>query len=62
MHPRQYVETVERVCESLDGETVVDLPTGDTVVSHDSFAVALEAAGGALTAAAAARIDQPALA
>ncbi|MBV8164444.1 MAG: histone deacetylase, partial [Candidatus Eremiobacteraeota bacterium] len=62
VHPRQYVETVERVCESLDGETVVDLPTGDTVVSHDSFAVALEAAGGALTAAAAARIDQPAIA
>ena len=62
MHPRTYVETVERVCESLGDETVVDLPTGDTVVSHDSFAVALEAAGGAVAATAAARIDQPALA
>ncbi|MBV8595005.1 MAG: histone deacetylase, partial [Candidatus Eremiobacteraeota bacterium] len=62
VHPWRYVETVERVCESLDGETVVDLPTGDTVISHDSYAVALEAAGAALAAAAAARIDQPAIA
>jgi acetoin utilization deacetylase AcuC-like enzyme len=56
------VETVERVCAQLRSDEIADLPTGDTVVSHESFAIALQAAGGAIAAATAARADQPALA
>lgn len=62
VHPSRYVETVERVCELLPAGTIADLPTGDTVVSCDSFAIALKAAGGALCAAQAATSLEPALA
>ena len=62
VHPQAYVETVERVCEHLAADEIVDLPTGDTVVSHDSFAIALQAAGGAVAATTAACAGAPALA
>lgn len=41
---------------------VGELPTGDTVVSHESFSIALAAAGGAVEAAAAAKPGEPTLA
>ena len=62
VHPRAYVDTVERTCAVLDMHTLTELPTGDTVVSHDSFNVALQAAGGAVSAAEDARADAPTLA
>lgn len=62
MHPARYVETVERTCEALPQGELGELPTGDTIVSHDSFAIALHAAGGALGAVADARPDEPTLA
>lgn len=53
---------VERTCRSLASDETGELPTGDTTVSHESFDVALRAAGGAVDAVAAARTDRPSLA
>lgn len=62
VHPTRYIEVVERVCESLSENELAELPTGDTVVSAQSFNVALEAAGAALSAIKTASSDAPALA
>ncbi len=62
VHPQAYAAIVESVCNQTPPGSLAELPTGDTVVSHDSFAIALTAAGGALDAAAAATSSQPALA
>lgn len=62
VHPQDYVALVETVCESISVGAVRELPTGDTTVSHDSFSIALMAAGGALDAAAAANNAQTAFA
>ncbi len=62
VHPLPYVEIVQRLCEHLKSDEIAELPTGDTVVSHDSFAIALEASGGAIAAANAAKAGAPALA
>ncbi|HEV2037913.1 MAG TPA: hypothetical protein VGQ96_04825, partial [Candidatus Eremiobacteraceae bacterium] len=62
VHPADYVATVARVCDSLTGEQIAELPTGDTIVSHHSFEIALHAAGGAVDAVASGRFDKPSFA
>jgi acetoin utilization deacetylase AcuC-like enzyme len=62
VHPARYVDLVERGCASLGEGEVGELPTGDTLVSHDSFEIALHAAGGAVDAVEAGRADQPSFA
>jgi len=62
VHPERYVSIVKRVCDSLPSDAVGELPTGDTIVSHNSFDIALVAAGGAVEAARAGRFDNPSLA
>jgi acetoin utilization deacetylase AcuC-like enzyme len=62
VHPEQYVSLVERVCQSLPPSAIGELPTGDTIVSRESFPIALAAAGGALAAVSEARVGAPALA
>ena len=62
VHDQTYVSLVERYCESLEPATEVgELPTGDTTVGHDSFEIALLAAGGSVAAAEQADVDAPAL-
>ncbi len=62
VHPARYVNLVEKVCEALPADSIAELPTGDTIVSHDSYDIALHAAGGALGAMRAARSGNPTLA
>jgi acetoin utilization deacetylase AcuC-like enzyme len=62
VHPERYVNMVESVCHALSPDAVGELPTGDTIVSHDSFEIAEQAAGGAVAAAASSHAGQPALA
>ncbi|MDQ6780661.1 MAG: histone deacetylase [Candidatus Eremiobacteraeota bacterium] len=62
VHPRNYVELVQRVCAALPGDAVTGLPTGDTEVSAGSYAVALSAAGAALAAVKEACVADPAFA
>ncbi len=62
MHPADYIAAVARVCDSLSGEQIGELPTGDTIVSHRSFEIALHAAGGAVAAVASGRYDKPSFA
>ncbi len=62
VHPEQYVSLVQRVCRSLPSDAIGELPTGDTIVSRESFPIALAAAGGALTAVSQAQAGAPALA
>jgi len=62
VHPAKYVGVVEAVCESIPAGSVGELPTGDTVVSHESYAIALSAAGGAIAAAETAKPGAPTLA
>lgn len=52
VHDPRYVDLIERYCSSIPaGEGVyAQLPTGDTIVAHRSFDIALLAAGGALRA------------
>ena len=62
VHPADYVALVRRACDALAADRVGELPTGDTIVSHESFSIALAAAGGAIGAASAAQPDAPVLA
>lgn len=62
VHPRAYTTIVETFCKAIPPGSLGELPTGDTVVSHDSYAIAFAAAGGALNAVAAASSSEPALA
>jgi acetoin utilization deacetylase AcuC-like enzyme len=62
VHPAGYVAAVERACRSLASGQIGELPTGDTIVSNNSFDIALQAAGGAVAAAAAAHAVHPSLA
>ncbi|MBV8365385.1 MAG: histone deacetylase [Candidatus Eremiobacteraeota bacterium] len=59
VHDESYVALVERVCEKLPDYFVAELPTGDATVGHDSFRIALLAAGAAVDAARRARADRP---
>ena len=59
MHDPSYVGLVERVCDALPEYYVAELPTGDATVVHDSFRIALLAAGAAVDAARRARPDRP---
>ncbi|HXM17916.1 MAG TPA: hypothetical protein VN934_03800 [Candidatus Tumulicola sp.] len=61
VHDEPYLSLIERYCESLQPGEVGELPTGDTMVGHDSFEIALLAAGAAVSASERARVDAPAL-
>jgi len=63
VHDARYVALVERYCASIgpDGD-YAELPTGDTVVTHESFEIALLAAGGAIGALELAAGGQPSIA
>jgi acetoin utilization deacetylase AcuC-like enzyme len=61
-HSSRYIEIVEAACEATPPGEIAELPTGDTAISHDSYDIALRAAGAAIDAAAAATIADPALA
>jgi len=51
VHDPAYVAFVERYCGAIRSQGVqAELPTGDTIVNRDSFAIAMLAAGGALAA------------
>lgn len=64
VHDKRYVDLIERYCASIPpgGETVAQLPTGDTVVANESYDIAVLAAGGALRALDIAASGQPSLA
>lgn len=60
MHDPRYIALIERYCKSIpEGGVVAELPTGDTLVTRESFDIALLAAGGALDAIERATPDQP---
>ncbi|MBV8081409.1 MAG: histone deacetylase [Candidatus Eremiobacteraeota bacterium] len=59
VHDPAYIGLVERICEGLPEYFVAELPTGDAIVGHDSFQIALLAAGAAVDAARRARADRP---
>ena len=59
MHEPSYVSLVERFCAALPHDVVGELPTGDTTAGHESFEIALLAAGAAIDAAAYAQFDRP---
>ena len=61
VHPRRYVERVERDVAELEAGRVAYLSTGDTVIDHGSVAVARRAAGGAVTALARASAENRAV-
>jgi acetoin utilization deacetylase AcuC-like enzyme len=64
VHDPRYVALIEKYCASipaLDG-AVAELPTGDTMVTRESFDIALLAAGGALGALNLAAAGKPSLA
>ena len=65
VHDPAYVDLIERFCRSLGNgpaHALAQLTTGDTIVGHDSFDVALLAAGGALAAFERAAAGTPAIA
>jgi acetoin utilization deacetylase AcuC-like enzyme len=63
VHDPRYVALIERYCKSIpEGGIVAELPTGDTLVTRESFDVAMLAAGGALEAIERAAPDEPAFA
>jgi acetoin utilization deacetylase AcuC-like enzyme len=63
VHDPRYVALIERYCKSIpDGGVVAELPTGDTLVTRESFDVAMLAAGGALEAIERAAHGEPAFA
>ena len=59
VHSREYVTLVQRVCAALSDVAIGELPTGDTLVSRDSYAIALLAAGAALASVRDATPDAP---
>jgi len=62
VHDPAYVGLVERFSEHLPEYEVAELPTGDTTLGHDSYRIALLAAGAAVDAVIRARSDRPVLA
>ena len=64
VHDRRYIDIVERYCGAIpaDEDVYAQLPTGDTIVAHRSFDIALLAAGGALRALELAASGAPSLA
>jgi acetoin utilization deacetylase AcuC-like enzyme len=62
VHDPAYVALIERFCEGLPEHAAAELPTGDTTVGHDSYRIALLAAGAAVDAVVRARADRPMLA
>lgn len=59
VHDPAYVSLIERFCEDMPEYATAEVPTGDTTAGHDSFRIALLAAGAAVDAAARARPDRP---
>ena len=59
VHYPAYIALVERVCEATPDYFVAELPTGDAIVGHDSFRIALLAAGAAVDATSAPAPDRP---
>ena len=62
VHDPAYVGLIERFCEGVPEHAVAELPTGDTTAGHDSYRIALLAAGAAVDAVVRARPDRPTLA
>lgn len=63
VHDPAYVALVEKYCESIRSDGVyAELPTGDTIVTRESFDIAMLAAGGALGALDLAAAGQPSIA
>jgi len=62
VHDRRYVALVERFCAAVPSLGVAQLPTGDTTAGHNSFQIALLAAGASVDAVSIARPGAPALA
>jgi acetoin utilization deacetylase AcuC-like enzyme len=63
VHDPRYVALIERYCKSIpEGGIVAELPTGDTLVTRESFDIAMLAAGGALEAIERAAPGEPAFA
>jgi acetoin utilization deacetylase AcuC-like enzyme len=62
VHDPAYVGLIERFCGTIPVDAVAELPTGDTTAGHDSYDIALLAAGAAVDAAVSARPDSPMLA
>jgi acetoin utilization deacetylase AcuC-like enzyme len=53
---------IERFCEAVPDAAVAELPTGDTTAGHESYRIALLAAGAAVEAVRRADVDRPTLA
>jgi acetoin utilization deacetylase AcuC-like enzyme len=64
VHDARYVAIVERTCAAVAGQagSLTELPTGDTIVTAESFDIAMLAAGGALLALDRARAGRTSLA
>jgi acetoin utilization deacetylase AcuC-like enzyme len=62
VHPSKYVALVRKVCEMIPEGAIAELPTGDTVISHESYEIAISAAAGAVDAVEAASASVPSLA
>lgn len=59
VHDPAYVGSLERFCASIPEGRVAELPTGDSTVGHDSYDIALLAAGAALDAVNGATANRP---
>jgi acetoin utilization deacetylase AcuC-like enzyme len=62
VHDPAYVGLLEKFCARMPEYAVAELPTGDTTAGHDSYHIALLAAGAAVDAVVRARPDRPMLA
>ena len=62
VHDPAYVGLVERFCARVPEYEVAELPTGDTTASHESYRIALLAAGAAVDSVVLAKPDRPVLA
>jgi hypothetical protein len=63
VHDPAYVALVEKYCESIPSDgAYAELPTGDTIVTRESFDIAMLAAGGALSGLDLAAAGRPSIA
>lgn len=62
VHDEAYMALIERFCDAIPEESVAELPTGDTTAGHESYRIAMLAAGAAVEAARSAKLNAPTLA